>query len=92
MAILEILKYPDKRLREKAVSIKEVTKEIKKLAASMVETMYSARGVGLAAVQVGVPVRLIVIDVEQLEENPNPIICLNPEIIYCEGKEKNDEG
>jgi peptide deformylase len=92
MAILEILKYPDSRLREKAASIKEISKETKKLAVNLVETMYNARGVGLAATQVGVPLRIIVIDVGQLEEKPEPFVCLNPEIVYCEGKDKFDEG
>ncbi len=92
MSILQILKYPDPRLKEKAVEVKEITKEIKKLAFDMVETMYSNRGVGLAAPQVGVPFRIIVIDIDQLEKEPNPIICINPEIISHEGKTKDDEG
>ncbi len=92
MSVLTILRYPDPRLKEKAQEVKEITKEIKKLAMDMVETMYTSKGVGLAATQVGVPFRLIVIDVDQLDKEPNPIICINPEIISFEGKTKEDEG
>lgn len=92
MAVLDILKFPDPRLREKAKEIVEITEDIKKIAFSMVETMYQAKGVGLAATQVGIPIRLFVIDVEQLEDRPNVIIFINPEIIEEEGKEKHDEG
>lgn len=92
MSILTILKYPDVRLKQVATEVKEITKEIKKLAMDMVETMYQGRGVGLAATQVGVPFRLIIIDVAQLEGEPNPIICINPEIIKADGKTKDDEG
>lgn len=92
MSLLQILKYPDPRLKEVAKPIVEISREIKKLAMDMVETMYNGRGVGLAATQVGVPYRLIVIDVEQLEKAPNLIICINPEIIHHEGKTKDDEG
>lgn len=92
MAVLNILKYPDVRLKEKAVAVKEITPQIKKIAMDMVETMYNGRGVGLAATQVGIPLRIIVIDIDQLEKEPNPIICVNPEIISFEGKTKEDEG
>jgi len=92
MSVLQILKYPDPRLKEKAQEVKEITKEIKKLVFDMVETMYAGRGVGLAATQVGVPFRIIIIDVDQLEKEPNPVICINPEIISQEGKTKEEEG
>jgi peptide deformylase len=92
MAIMEILKYPDPRLREVAKEITEINEEIKKIAYSMIETMYCAKGIGLAATQVGIPIRLFVIDVEQLEEKPKPIIFINPVIIRMEGKEKSEEG
>lgn len=92
MAVMEILKYPDQRLRIIAKKIDNITDDIKKIAASMIETMYQAKGIGLAATQVGIPVRLFVIDVEQLDENPKPIVFINPEILSIEGKEKHDEG
>jgi len=92
MAIMEILKYPDPRLREVAKEVSVINEKIKKIAFSMIETMYNAKGIGLAATQVGIPIRLFVIDVEQLEEKPNPIIFINPVIISMEGKEKNEEG
>lgn len=62
MAILEILKFPDTRLRKKGVAIDKVTPEIQKLAEDMLETMYSFNGIGLAAAQVDKQVRLVVID------------------------------
>ncbi len=92
MSIMEILKYPDARLRQVAKEVIETNDEIKRIAMSMIETMYHAKGIGLAATQVGIPIRLFVIDVEQLEENPKPIIFINPVIIKMEGKEKSDEG
>lgn len=92
MAILEILKYPDQRLREIAKEVDDINDDIKKIATSMIETMYHAKGIGLAGPQVGIPIRLFVIDIEQLEENPKPIVFINPVIISTEGKEKKEEG
>lgn len=92
MAVMEILKYPDQRLRTIAKEVDKITDEIKKIAFSMIETMYHANGIGLAATQVGIPIRLFVIDVDQLEENAKPIVFINPKIISLEGKEKHDEG
>ncbi|MCX7769674.1 MAG: peptide deformylase [Proteobacteria bacterium] len=92
MAIMEILKYPDQRLRVVAKEIDKINNDIKKISMSMIETMYHAKGIGLAATQVGIPIRLFVIDIEQLDENPNPIVFINPKIILSEGREKHDEG
>lgn len=92
MAVMEILKYPDQRLRVIAKEIDKISDDIKKIAISMIETMYNAKGIGLAATQVGIPVRLFVIDVEQLDENPKPIVFINPKILSMDGKEKHDEG
>lgn len=92
MAVLEILKYPDQRLRTIAKEVDKITDDIKKIAISMIETMYSAKGIGLAATQVGIPIRLFVIDIDQLDENPKPIVFINPRILSMEGKEKHDEG
>jgi peptide deformylase len=87
--ILEVLKFPDQRLREVAEQIeeREVTDEIRELAHDMLETMYDQPGIGLAAVQVGVRKRLIVMDVDWGgDRKRNPQILLNPEIIRAEGK------
>ncbi|MCL2334477.1 MAG: peptide deformylase, partial [Endomicrobia bacterium] len=78
MAKLAIKKYGDNVLRKKSEPVAEVTEEIKKLAADMLETMYAAPGVGLAAPQVGVSLRLCVIDVNP--DKKSPIIMINPEI------------
>ena len=82
--ILEILKYPDKRLRTLAKPVENVNSEIKKQVKDMFETMYDAPGIGLAATQVNFHQRLIVVDVS--EECNEPICLINPEII-----EKNSE-
>ena len=108
MALLEVIKFPDSRLRHKGKVVEEVTPELKQLASDMLETMYAEKGIGLAAIQIGVAVRLLVIDVspqgegnryEQGEgmtdlENQvtQPIVIFNPEITKKEGKTTYDEG
>ncbi len=92
--LLEVLQFPDLRLREKArpVDKDEVDDELRELAANMAETMYDEPGIGLAAVQVGVPLRLVVMDLEWGEEGErNPRVCLNPEIVEREGREISPE-
>jgi len=78
MAVLEILEFPDPRLRNKAKEVKTVDDSIRKLADDMLETMYDAPGVGLAAIQVNVPLRVIVVDITTEQNEPrvfiNPII------------------
>ena len=83
MAILEILKAPHPVLSKKATKVKEVTAEIKQLLNDMLETMYAAPGVGLAAPQIGVSKRIIVVDVADTNngEEPKPYKLINPEII-----------
>jgi peptide deformylase len=81
MAILPIVKLPDPVLRMKSAPIERVDDDLRKLADSMLETMYDAPGVGLAAVQVGVPRRLIVLDISKDEDNPAPLVLINPEIV-----------
>lgn len=82
MNILEILKEPDPILRQKSTPVKQVDREIKKLMNNMLDTMYAAPGIGLAAVQVGILKRVVVIDISK-EANKNEPICLvNPEIIW----------
>ncbi|MCX8034427.1 MAG: peptide deformylase [Thermodesulfovibrio sp.] len=92
MAVLEIRKYPDEVLKKKALPITEIDKNIQKLIDDMIETMYKANGVGLAAPQVGVSKRLIVVDTSSREENRSLIVLINPEIIYSEGEVLSEEG
>jgi len=92
MALLEIKKYPDKILKEKTVSIETLNDNIQRLIDDMVETMYAARGVGLAANQVGVPRRLCVIDTSIREEKSPLVVLVNPAIIEKEGVEEAEEG
>ncbi len=90
MGILSILEFPDPRLRTVAEPVKMVDKAIKSLVNDMLETMYDARGVGLAATQVNVHKRIIVIDTS--EDKNHPLCLINPEIIEQTGKEESDEG
>ena len=90
MSVLEILKYPDPILRKKAKPIDRVDAKIKKLALDMIETMYAAPGIGLAAPQVGESIRLIVVDVTQKKEGP--IVLINPKVISSEGECFEEEG
>jgi peptide deformylase len=90
MAILEILHYPDPRLRNEALAVEEVNPEIKKLVTDMFETMYDAPGIGLASIQVNVPKRVIVVDIT--EEHDQPLCFINPQIISKDGEEEMDEG
>lgn len=90
MVPLEILKFPDPRLRTVAKPVKEVTGKIVALADQMLEAMYDAPGIGLAATQVNFHQRLIVIDVS--ETNDQPLILINPTIISEEGEIETNEG
>lgn len=108
MALLEILKFPNPKLREVSQPIKKFTAELKTLAENMIETMYEARGIGLAAPQVGELIRMLVIDtrprdvegrrykneeMSDLEKAvAQPLVILNPEIVKGEGKTTFDEG
>lgn len=93
MAILEIKRYPEKVLREKAVPVPEIDREIERLIDDMIETMYAAPGIGLAAPQVGVSKRIIVIDVSVKEGEKNSLLVLiNPEIISSHGEIESEEG
>ncbi len=91
MALREIKTYPDPILREHSKSVEIVTEEIKSLSTDMMETMLAAKGAGLAAIQAGVPVRLIVID-EHLSPTKKPIIVINPEIVLAESEDNVEEG
>lgn len=83
MALLKILTAPDPRLKERAKPVQKVDDEIRQLMADMLETMYAAPGVGLAATQVGVLKRVIVVDIADVKEGeaPKPLKLANPEII-----------
>ncbi|SEA18419.1 peptide deformylase [Microbulbifer marinus] len=91
MAKLEILEFPDPRLREVAKPVSEVTDELRQLVDDMFETMYAAPGVGLAATQVNVHQRIVVIDVS--EDQSEPLVFINPEIeVLDEEIHQYDEG
>ena len=90
LSILTILEFPDDRLRKKAAVVKSVDDKIKKLADDMLETMYHSQGVGLAATQVDVHLRVIVMDVS--EEKNEPLFLINPEIIEKDGVKEAEEG
>ena len=85
MAVLEILEFPDPRLRTKAKPVAQVTQVTRRLIADMLETMYDAPGIGLAAIQVAQPLRLITMDLAKRDENgetaPKPRVFINPEIL-----------
>ena len=82
MAIKKILVEPNKLLRKVSQPVKEVNKDVQNIMDDMLETMYSAPGIGLAAVQIGVLKRVIVIDISKGEEKKNPIFLVNPEITF----------
>lgn len=86
----QILHYPDPRLRRKAEPIAEVTDEVRSLIADMAETMYEAPGVGLAAIQIGIAQRVVVIDVSDTRDQLR--VFVNPEIVSAEGKQVLEEG
>lgn len=90
MALLPILHYPDSRLREPAAAIEQVDDQIRTLIDDMFETMYDAPGIGLAAPQVNIHKRLIVIDIS--DDKTEPLALVNPQIVAAEGNERSEEG
>ena len=90
MALLTILHFPDPRLRLKAAPVPAVDDDIRRLTADMLETMYDAPGVGLAATQVNVQKRVIVVDVSP--DHDQPMCFINPEIVWRDGLEEMEEG
>ena len=90
MARLQILEFPDPRLRTRAQPVAEVDDALRRLIDDMFETMYAAPGIGLAATQVNVHKRLLVIDISETRDEPLALI--NPEIIAREGIEETEEG
>jgi peptide deformylase len=90
MALLPILEFPDPRLRTRAAPVTEVDASIRKLIDDMFETMYAAPGIGLAATQVNVHKRVLVVDISQ--DRTAPLALINPEIVAREGVEESEEG
>lgn len=90
MSLLTILEFPDRRLRTIAAEVSIVDAGIQTLVADMLETMYAAKGIGLAATQVNVHKRVIVMDVS--ENKDNPLCLINPVIVEQLGTEKSEEG
>jgi peptide deformylase len=83
MAVRPLVLLPDSRLKQVSAPVPSVTPAIRKLAADMLDTMYDAPGIGLAAIQVGEPVRLVTIDLSKEDEEKRPIVFLNPEVIWA---------
>ena len=81
MALRQILTEPNKILREKSLPVEKVDKDLQKFMDDMLETMYAAPGIGLAAIQVGVPKRIIVLDLAPKDQPKNPMFFINPEMI-----------
>jgi len=90
MTLLNILCFPDPRLRKKATDIGAITAKTRQLAEDMIETMYAAPGIGLAANQVNVQKRMVVIDIS--EDKSEPMVFINPEIIDKQGEREYEEG
>jgi len=82
MALCDIIILPDKRLRLVSEPVKKIDKDIRKLVEDMFETMYDAPGIGLAAVQVGVPRRVITMDLSKKDEQQQPRVLINPEVLW----------
>jgi peptide deformylase len=87
MAVLEITEFPEKVLKEVGAPVEEFGAELERLASDMFETMYAEEGVGLAAPQVGLSLRLFVMDCEGLK-----LVAANPEIVSVEGEQEGEEG
>jgi peptide deformylase len=93
MALREILVLPDKRLRLKSDPVKRIDSGIRKLVEDMFETMYDAPGIGLAAIQVGVPKRVVTMDLSKKEGEQEPRVFINPELVWTsDDKATYEEG
>lgn len=90
MAFLEILHFPDPRLRKKAIPVDEVNDQVRQTVKDMFETMYEAPGIGLAATQVNIQQQIIVMDVS--DDKSVPLCLINPQIITKDGEEEMQEG
>jgi peptide deformylase len=92
MAVLEVIKYPHPILKKRSEIVSEIDEEVEKLIQDMKETMYTAGGVGLAACQIGIPRRVIVLDVSPIDPQHSFLALINPEIISEEGEIDHEEG
>jgi peptide deformylase len=93
MAIRPLVILPDAVLRQVSSPVEAITPEVKALAADMLETMYDAPGIGLAAIQIGVPKRVVTIDLAKQDEEKTPIVLVNPEITWSsEEMSTHEEG
>ena len=93
MAAHEIIKLPDKRLRLVSEPVKRVDAGIRALVEDMFETMYAAPGIGLAGIQIGIPKRVVVMDLSKKDEGQKPQVFINPEIVWTsEEKSTHEEG
>jgi len=93
MPLREIITLPDKRLRLVSKPVKAVTEEVRKLVEDMFETMYDAPGIGLAAIQIGEPQRVVTLDLAKKDEPRDPKVLINPEIVAAsEDKSTHEEG
>jgi peptide deformylase len=95
MALLPILRYPDPRLREKCTPVEAFDEKLRKLVADMTDTMYAANGAGLAAIQVGVPLRMFIIEPEVAGQSPDDpvLVFANPELVWISDEaQTGDEG
>lgn len=90
MAILDILVYPDPRLRKVAAPVTKVDAQIRQLVEDMTETMYAANGIGLAATQVDVHQQVIVIDISETRDQP--MVLINPKVVSKDGAQEYEEG
>jgi peptide deformylase len=82
MAIRSLVLLPDPRLKQVSAPVTKVTSQIRKLADDMFDTMYDAPGIGLAAIQIGEPYRLVTIDLAKPEEDRKPVVYINPEVVW----------
>ncbi|MBF9197103.1 peptide deformylase [Microvirga terrestris] len=93
MTIRPLVIIPDSKLRLVSEPVQGITGEIRRLADDMLETMYDAPGVGLAAIQIGVPIRMVTMDVSKSEDERQPMVLINPEIVWAsEEKRIYEEG
>jgi peptide deformylase len=92
MADLKVYVYGSSVLRKKAEPIRKITPELQRFAHEMLDAMYDEHGIGLAAPQVGRSIRLIVVDVTGEEDEPDPMILFNPEIVAKQGEQSAEEG
>ncbi len=96
MALRKIITLPDKRLRQRAEPVAQVDDEVRALMDDLLETMYAAPGIGLAATQIAVPKRVMVLDVAKREDekaSPNPMVFVNPEVLWSsEETQAREEG